>query len=80
MQATGGSVDEEQAERMIKRLPRDLLQRGWEMITRDDVNIGASLSRLDCPLLLAKHEGSLASTHEGLDDAAATFPRRALCQ
>jgi hypothetical protein len=50
------------------------------MITRDDVNIGAFLSRLDCPLLLAKHEGSLASTDEGLDDAAATFPRRALCQ
>ena len=48
------------------------------MITRDDVNIGASLSRLDCPLLLAKHEGSLASTHEGLDDAAATFPEARL--
>jgi hypothetical protein len=41
VQATGGSVDEEQAERMIKRSPRDLLQRGWEMSTRDNVDIGA---------------------------------------
>ena len=80
MQAAGGYVDEEQAERMIKRFPRDLLQRGWEMITRDDVGIGAFLSRLDCPVLFAKHEGCLASTDEGFEDAAATFPRRALCQ
>ncbi len=50
------------------------------MITRDDVDIGAFLSRLDCPLLFAKHEGCLASTDEGFEDAAATFPRRALCQ
>jgi hypothetical protein len=50
------------------------------MITRDDVDIGAFLSRLDCPLLFAKHDGCLASTDEGLEDAAATFPRRALCQ
>jgi hypothetical protein len=74
----GSSVDEEQAERMIKRFPRDLLQRGWEMITRDDIDIGAFLSRLDCPLLFAKHEGCLASTDEGFEDAAATFPEARL--
>ena len=78
VQATGGSVDEEQAERMIKHFPRDLLQRGWEMITRDDIR--AFLSRLDCPPLFAKHEGCLASTDEGFEDAPATFPRRALCE
>ena len=37
-------------------------------------------SRLDCPLLFAKHEGCLASTDEGFEDVAATFPRCALCQ
>jgi hypothetical protein len=31
-------------------LCRDLLQRGWEMITRGGVDNGAFLSRLDCPL------------------------------
>jgi hypothetical protein len=61
-------------------LSPDLLQRGWEMIARNDVNIGAFLPRLDGPVLFAQHEGYLASTDEGLVDAAATSPRRALCQ
>jgi hypothetical protein len=64
---------------MIKRFPRDLQERGWEMTIRDNVDIGAFLSRLDCPVLFAKHEGCPASTDEGFEDAAATFPRRALC-
>jgi pimeloyl-ACP methyl ester carboxylesterase len=75
VQATGGSIDEEQAERMIERFPRELMQRGWEMITRDDVQIDDLLARLDCPLLFAKHEGCLGSTDEGFEDAAAAFPQ-----
>jgi pimeloyl-ACP methyl ester carboxylesterase len=75
VQATGGSIGEEQAERMIERFPRNLMQRGWEMITRDDVDLGELLTKLDCPLLLAKHEGCLGSTDEGFDDAVAAFPR-----
>jgi pimeloyl-ACP methyl ester carboxylesterase len=75
VQATGGSVDEEQAERMIKRFPRELMQRGWEMITRDDADIGELLAQLDCPLLFAKHESCLGSTEEGFEDAVAAFPR-----
>jgi hypothetical protein len=75
VQATGGSIDEEQAERMIERFPRELIQRGWEMITRDDVDIGDLLAQLDCPLLFAKHEGCLGSTDEGFEDAVAAFPR-----
>ena len=75
VQVTGGSVGEEQAERMIERFPQDLMRRGWEMITRDDVDLNEPLERLDCPLLFAKHEGCLASTEEGFEDAVATFPR-----
>jgi pimeloyl-ACP methyl ester carboxylesterase len=75
VQATGGSIDEEQAERMIERFPRELMQRGWEMITRDDVDLHEPLAGLDCPFLFAKHEGCLASTEEGFEDAAAAFPR-----
>jgi hypothetical protein len=75
VQATGGSIDEDLSERMIKRFPRELMRRGWEMITRDDVQIGDLLAQLDCPLLFAKHEGCLGSTDEGFDDAAAAFPR-----
>jgi hypothetical protein len=62
VQATGGSVDEEQAERMIKRFPLDLLPRGWEVITRDDVNVGAFLSRLGCPLLATEDAPRRADT------------------
>lgn len=75
VQATGGSIDEEQAEQLLKRFPRDQMQRGWEMITRDDVDIGDLLEQLDCPLLFAKHEGCLGSTDEGFEDAVAAFPR-----
>jgi len=75
VQATGGSIDEELAERMIERFPRALMQRGWEVITRDDVDLREPLAELDCPLLFAKHEGCLASTDEGFADAVAAFPR-----
>jgi pimeloyl-ACP methyl ester carboxylesterase len=75
VQATGGSIDEEHAERMIKRFPRELMERGWEMITRDDVELGGLLAQLDCPLLFAKHDGCLGSTDEGFEDIVAAFPR-----
>ncbi|MGH2960572.1 MAG: alpha/beta fold hydrolase [Solirubrobacterales bacterium] len=75
VQATGGSINEEQAERMIKRFPRELMQRGWAMITRDDADLGEPLAKLDCPLLFAKHEGCLGSTEEGFEDAATAFPQ-----
>ena len=73
-QATGGSISEELAERMIERIPHDLLLSGWEMITADDVEIGELLDQLNCPLLFAKHVGCLGSTDEGFEDAAAAFP------
>jgi pimeloyl-ACP methyl ester carboxylesterase len=75
VQATGGSLSEEVAEQMIARFPRELMQRGWEMITRDDVDLGELLDTLDCPLLFGKHDGCLASTEEGFEDAVAAFPR-----
>lgn len=74
-QATGGSIGEDLAERMLERFPDyDLMVASWEMITREDVEIGEQLARLDCPLLFAKHVGCLGSTEEGFDDAAAAFP------
>ena len=73
-QATGGSVDEDLAGRMLDRIPRDLMMTGWEMLTADDERFAPLLERLDCPMLLAKHEGCLMSPDEGFDDAAAAFP------
>jgi pimeloyl-ACP methyl ester carboxylesterase len=74
-QATGGSVDEEQAKRIFERIPQEWTRPGWEMVTRDDIQIGDLLSQLDCPLLFAKHEGCLGSTDEGFEDAVAAFPQ-----
>lgn len=74
-QATGGSVSEELAERMIERFPRDLLLTGWEAITREDEEFADLLAQLDCPLLFAQHAGCLGSTEEGFEDAVAAFPR-----
>jgi hypothetical protein len=73
-QVTHGSVDEERAQSMVDRFPPELLAVGWEIITRDDVPIQELLQGLDCPLLLAKHEGCLLSTEEGFEDAVAAFP------
>jgi hypothetical protein len=73
-QATGGSVSEDLAERMIERFPHDLLVSGWEAMTQDE-EIGELLTQVDCPLLFAKHVGCLGSTEEGFEDAAAAFPR-----
>jgi pimeloyl-ACP methyl ester carboxylesterase len=73
-QATGGSVREELAGRMIERFPHDLLVSGWEELTREDEEIGDLLRQVDCPLLFAQHVGCLGSTEEGFEDAAAAFP------
>jgi hypothetical protein len=58
------------------------MQHGWEMITRDDVDVGELLGQLDCRLFFAKHEGCLASTDEGFEDATAAsqMPRPFRCQ
>jgi pimeloyl-ACP methyl ester carboxylesterase len=74
-QATGGSIDEERAARMVERFPREMIKPGWEAITRDDTDIAGLLSQLDCPLLFAQHKGCLGSTAEGFEDAAAAFPQ-----
>jgi pimeloyl-ACP methyl ester carboxylesterase len=74
-QATGGSVSEDLAERMIERFPHDLMVDGWEAITSEDEPVRELLEQLDCPLLFAKHVGCLGSSEEGFADAAAAFPQ-----
>jgi pimeloyl-ACP methyl ester carboxylesterase len=73
-QVTGGSVDEQLAQRMLERLPVDAMAEGWAAITADE-QFGEVLAALDCPLLFAKHEGCLMSTEEGFADAVARIPR-----
>jgi hypothetical protein len=72
-QATHGSVGEELAERMIERIPPELLADGWAALTADEP-FAEMLLGLDCPMLLARHEGCLMSTEEGFEDAVAALP------
>jgi pimeloyl-ACP methyl ester carboxylesterase len=74
VQATRGSVDEELAQQMINRFPKDLILSGWEQATREDERFEKALKGLELPLLLGKHEGCLMSTDEGFEDAVAALP------
>jgi hypothetical protein len=73
-QVTGGSVDEEQAERMLQRLPTEHMAEDSAALTADE-RFGDLLAELECPLLLAKHEGCLMSTDAGFEDAVSRLPR-----
>jgi pimeloyl-ACP methyl ester carboxylesterase len=73
-QLTKGAVDEELAGRIMERVPPGLIAEGWFTITAE-WDFSAQLHALDCPLLLAKHEGCLLSTDEGFEDAVAALPR-----
>jgi hypothetical protein len=74
-QATGGSIDQDLAERMLERFPPELIASAWEALTADDQEFADVLFELDCPMLLAKHEGCLMSTDEGFEDAVAALPK-----
>jgi pimeloyl-ACP methyl ester carboxylesterase len=72
-QLTKGGVDEQLAERIIERVPAEFMIAGWAALTADQPFAGQLLA-LDCPLLLAKHEGCLMNTDEGFEDAVAALP------
>jgi pimeloyl-ACP methyl ester carboxylesterase len=72
-QLTKGAVDEQLAAQIMERVPPELLAEGWFTIT-EEWDFSEQLEQLDCPLLLAKHEGCLLSTDEGFEDAAAELP------
>jgi hypothetical protein len=72
-QVTKGGVDEERAQQIIDRIPTDFMIDGWAALTADEP-FGEELLGLECPLLLAKHEGCLMSRDEGFEDAVAALP------
>ena len=73
-QATGGSIDEELAEEILRRIPTENMLQGWEIMTAPLEYAGTVLG-LDCPMLLVKHEGCLMSTDEGFEDAVEALPK-----
>jgi hypothetical protein len=73
VQATGGSVDEDEAAQIMSRVPKEDMAEGWKLLTADEP-FEEELRGLDHPLLLAKHEGCLMMTDEGFEDAVAALP------
>jgi pimeloyl-ACP methyl ester carboxylesterase len=72
-QLTKGAVDEDLAQRILERIPPDLMLEGWFVLTSPE-SFADELLALSCPMLLAKHEGCLLSTDEGYADAVAALP------
>jgi pimeloyl-ACP methyl ester carboxylesterase len=72
-QATGGSVDEELANRILERVAAENMLGAWEALTAP-VDYADAVLGLDCSMLLVKHEGCLMSTDEGFEDAVAALP------
>jgi pimeloyl-ACP methyl ester carboxylesterase len=74
-QLTQGGFDEEMAGRMVARFPdMHVAAKVWEIHVNNAEPVGDLLAEVDKPLLLAKHDGCLAFTGEGFDDAVAAFP------
>jgi hypothetical protein len=73
-QLTQGSMGDELAKQMLDRVPMDIAQKAFENMMQEAESIEDLLRELDVPLLFAKHEGCLAATEEGWEDALAAFP------
>lgn len=75
VQLTRGSVDEALAKQMLERYPkREFIETLWESLGSEREPIGEWLADLDCPILLAQHEGCISFTEEGFEDAVTAFP------
>ena len=73
-QLTAGSLADELTRRMLERVPQDVAITAYEWIMSDTESIEPQLRDLKVPLLFAKHEGCIAGTEEGWEDAVAAFP------
>jgi pimeloyl-ACP methyl ester carboxylesterase len=75
-QITTGSFDEERADRLTERVPREIAVRYLESAEAmfEDVDLEPSLRQTGSPLMLVEHRGCIQWTKEGFEDALAAFP------
>jgi pimeloyl-ACP methyl ester carboxylesterase len=75
-QITQQAYGDEMADRYLERVPQDLTVFYMPELTgaSTDESSEPFLRQLSCPLLFVKHEGCLAWTDEGYEDAVAAFP------
>jgi hypothetical protein len=74
-QVTHGSIADEQAQKMLEKIPADVAQAWWQTSLSEPFRCDGQLRELDLPMLFAKHKGCLIFSEEGFADAAAAFPR-----
>jgi pimeloyl-ACP methyl ester carboxylesterase len=74
-QVTQGHIGEEQADRMLERIPSGVGQAYLKAYTTDDGDwIEGAMREIGKPMLLAEHEGCLVFTKEGYEAAVEAFP------
>ena len=74
-QVTQGHIGEEQAERMLERIPSGVGQAYLHDYATDDGEwIEDAMRKLAKPMLFAEHDGCLVFTKEGYQAAVAAFP------
>lgn len=75
-QITQDAYDDETAEEFIRRVPQELTLAYLPVLNEyaTEGKLEPMIRDLDRPLLFAKHEGCLAWTDEGWEDAVAAFP------
>jgi hypothetical protein len=76
-QLTQEGIDEETADEYIRRVPQEVTLGYLPTLVReaDKIQVESTLRDLDVPMLFAKHDGCLAWTDEGFEDAVAAFPQ-----
>ena len=73
-QFTRDGIDEKVAAEIVDRVPARVMETMIAAVRAADYDLVKTLGPFDVPLLLAKHEGCLAFTDEGYEDAVAVFP------
>jgi hypothetical protein len=73
-QLTQGSMVDALTRQLLERVPRDIALAAYEEMMSETESIEPLLRELDVPLLFAKHEGCIAATEEGWEDAVSAFP------
>jgi hypothetical protein len=73
-QVTQGAYDDDTADQYIERVPQELSSGYQRELIAASEEMAPLITSLDVPLLLAKHDGCLAWTDEGWEDAVTAFP------
>jgi hypothetical protein len=73
-QLTAGAYGPGLAGGMLERIPMEFADPFWAAVEHNPNRFGERFTGLDCPKLIARHDGCLFFTERGFEDAAAALP------